>query len=157
MDNRMYLATIILLMLVLPALAVAAEALWSPGAAPLIDLIGKWFTFFVVGVRLVLAGVSQVYRPEFTAKGILGVEDPRANVLVREIGFGNLAIGTLGLLSLAFPSFRIPAVAAGAIFLGLAGLGHVFRKDRNAKEQAALVSDLLAAAVLAIFVASRLI
>jgi hypothetical protein len=148
----MYLATIILLMLVLPALAVAIEAIWFPGAAGLIALIGKWFTFFVVGIRLFSGGVSQVIRPEFTAKNILGVEDPGANVLVRELGFGNLAIGTLGLLSLAFPSFRIPAAVAGAVFLGLAGLGHVFRKNRNAKEQAALVSDLLAAAVLAAFV-----
>ena len=152
----MYLGAIVLLMLVLPAFAIAAEAIWFPGATSPIELIGKWFTFFVVGVRLFSAGVSQVIRPEFTAKGILGVADPSANVLVREIGFGNLAIGTLGLISLAFPSFRIPAAVAGAIFLGMAGFGHLFRKDRNAKEQLALVSDLVAAAVLAAFVAVSL-
>ncbi len=149
----MYLANIIAFMLVLPALAVAIEALWFPGATPLIELIGKWFTFFIVGLRLFIGGVSQVVRPEFTASNILGVKDTRANVLVRELGFGNLSIGTLGLLSLAFPAFRIPAAVAGALFLGLAGLGHVFRDNKNRKEQMALISDLLAAVLLAAFVA----
>jgi len=41
----MYLAAVILLMLVLPAASVAIEALRTPGAADLMALIGKWFTF----------------------------------------------------------------------------------------------------------------
>jgi hypothetical protein len=148
----MYLAAIILLMLVLPAAAVAVEALLYPGAAGLMALVGKWFTFFAVGVRLLLAGASQVIRPQFTSESILGVKDPGAYVLVREVGFGNLSIGTLGLLSLAAPSFLLPAAIAGGLFIGLAGAGHAVRKNLNFKEKTALVSDLLIFVLLAAFV-----
>jgi hypothetical protein len=152
----MYLAAIILLMLVLPLASAAVEAalLAAPDVAL---LLGKWFTFWAVGARLFLAGLSQIFRPQFTAKGILGIEDAGAYVVVRELGFANLAIGTLGIFSLLVPSFRLPAAVAGGLFYGLAGLGHVVRSGKTAKEWTALVSDLLIFLVLAAFVASRLI
>jgi hypothetical protein len=79
-----------------------------PNAAPLMALVGKWFTFWAVGVRLFLAGASQVFRPQFTLQGILGVKDPGANVIVRELGFANISMGTLGLLSLVYPAWVVP-------------------------------------------------
>ena len=151
----MYLASIILLMLVLPLLSVAAEAPMVPDAAALMTLVGKWFTFWAVGVRLFLAGMTQVLRPQFTAESIFDLEDPGALGIVREVGFANLAIGTLGLLSLAVPSWVVPAAIVGGLYYGLAGLGHVMRKNRNFKEQTALISDLLIFLLLAAFVASR--
>lgn len=153
----MYLGAIILLMLVLPLISVAAQAQMLPDVGALMGLIGKWFTFWGVGVRLFLAGLSQVFRPRFTAEDIFGIGDPGALAIVREVGFGNLAIGTLGLLSLFFPDFLLPAAIAGGLFYGLAGLGHLARKDRNLKEQVALVSDFGIFLVLAAFVASRLL
>ena len=99
----------------------------------------------------------QVFRPQFTAEDIFEIGDPAAQVIVREIGFGNLAMGTLGILSLFFPDFLVPAAIAGGLFFGLAGIGHLARKDRNLKEQIALVSDLGIFLVLAAFVASRLL
>ena len=153
----MYLGAIILLMLVLPLISVAAEAPMLPDAGALMGLIGKWFTFWGVGVRLFLAGAMQVFRPQFTAEDIFEIGDPAAQVIVREIGFGNLAMGTLGILSLFFPDFLVPAAIAGGLFFGLAGIGHLARKDRNLKEQIALVSDLGIFLVLATFVASRLL
>jgi|SRR3990170_227014 hypothetical protein len=153
----MYLGAIILLMLVLPLISVAAEAPMLPDAGALMGLIGKWFTFWGVGVRLFLAGAMQVFRPQFTAEDIFEIGDPAAQVIVREIGFGNLAMGTLGILSLFFPDFLVPAAIAGGLFFGLAGIGHLARKDRNLKEQIALVSDLGIFLVLAAFVASRLL
>ena len=128
-----------------------------PDAGALMGLIGKWFTFWGVGVRLFLAGAMQVFRPQFTAEDIFEIGDPAAQVIVREIGFGNLAMGTLGILSLFFPDFLVPAAIAGGLFFGLAGIGHLARKDRNLKEQIALVSDLGIFLVLAAFVASRLL
>jgi hypothetical protein len=41
----MYLAAVVLLMLVLPAVSVVIEAFRAPGAADLMALIAKWFTF----------------------------------------------------------------------------------------------------------------
>ncbi len=139
------------------AASVAVEALRAPGAADLILLVGKWFTFWAVGVRLFLAGVMQTLRPQFTAQSIFDIKDEGALAVVREVGFGNLAIGTLGLASLAEPDWLMPAAIAGGLFYGLAGVGHAIRKTRNLKEQIALVSDLLIFALLAVFVGSRLL
>jgi hypothetical protein len=153
----MYLGAILLLMLALPLLFVAAQVSMLPDAGALMGLIGKWFTFWGVGVRLLLAGISQVFRPQFTAEDIFEIGDPAAQGLVREIGFGNLALGTLGVLSLFFPDFLLPAAIAGGLYYGLAGAGHLARKERNMKEQVALVSDLLIFLLLAGFVAGRLL
>lgn len=150
----MYLAVIVLMMFVLPSASVAAEYS-ATGAKDLIWLIGKWFTFWAVGVRLFFAGVMQTFRPQFTAQSIFGIEDQHAFAIVREIGFGNLAIGTLGLISLIVPGWVVPAAAAGGLYFGLAASGHVFRHERNFKEQLALVSDLAIFLLLAAFVASR--
>jgi hypothetical protein len=141
-------------MLVLPLLSVAAEAAWIP-ESDLLAVIGRWFVFWSVGVRLFLAWINQVFRPRFTAEGIFGIGDPAAHGLVREVGFGNLAMGTLGMLSLVVSGWVVPAAIVGGLFFGLAGLGHLVRKDRNVKEQVAFVSDLAMFALLAAFVASR--
>ena len=151
----MYLGAIILLMLVLPLLSVAAQAPMLPDAGALVGLIGKWFTFWGVGVRLFIAGVSQVFRPQFTSEEILGIKDEGATVLVREVGFGNLAIGTLGRLSLYVTDFLLPAAIAGGLFYGLAGIGHAVRGEKTGKERIALISDFFVFLVLAAFVVSR--
>lgn len=154
----MYLAAIVLLLLVLPLASIAAEALWSPESAQdLMALVDRWFVFWAVGVRLFLAGLSQIFRPQFTSEGILGIKEPAVAPIVRELGFANLSTGTLGLLSLAFPHWSLPAAIVGGLFYGLAGLGHVAKSDRNVKELAALVSDLAMFLVLAAFVASRFV
>jgi hypothetical protein len=151
----MYLIAILLLMLVLPVVSVVTEALASSGLPDLMLLIGKWFTFWAVGVRLFTAGIMQVFRPQFTAQSIFHIKDQAAFGIVREVGFGNLAIGTLGLLSLAKPEWIIPTAIVGGLFYGLAGVGHFLRKERNFKEQVALVSDLAIFILLAVFVGVR--
>ena len=141
-------------MLVLPAAAVAVEALRAPGAADLMALSGKWFTFWAVGARLFTAGAMQTFRPQFTAGSIFDLKGPRrarrARGRLRESGNGN-----------AWPAeprqaeWVVPAAIVGGLYYGLAGLGHLLRKTRNFKEQTALVSDLAIFVLLAAFVASR--
>jgi hypothetical protein len=99
--------------------------------------------------------VMQTLRPQFTAQSIFDIKDESALAIVREVGFGNLAMGTLGLASLIKPDWVVPAALVGGLYYGLAGLGHAFRETRNLKEQIALVSDLAIFALLAVFVASR--
>src|SRR5690242_1106947 len=112
----MYLAAVILLMHVLPAVSVALEALRTPGGADLMALIGKWFTFWAVGARLFLAGVTQSLRPKFDAQSIFDIKDQGALAIVREVGFGNLAIGALELASLIKPHWVAPAAIAGGLY-----------------------------------------
>jgi hypothetical protein len=75
---------------------------------------------------------------------------------VREIGFGNLAMGALALASLAVPGWLLPAAIVGGFYYGLAGAGHVLNTNRSTNELVALVSDLWIFLVLALFVATRL-
>src|SRR4029453_7400158 len=153
----MYLAALILMMFVLPAASVVVEASRAPGAPDLFWLIGKWFTFWAVGVRLFSAGITQSFGPQFTARSIFDVKDAGALAIVREVGFGNLAIGTLGVTSLVRQGWIVPTAVVGGLYFGLAGLGHLFRSNRNFKEQVALVSDLAIFLVLGLFVATQLI
>ena len=69
----MYLAVIVLLMFVLPIGSVVVEAGRSAAAPELIFLIGKWFVFWAVGIRLLLAGIRQIAKPAFTAEAIFKI------------------------------------------------------------------------------------
>ena len=151
----MYFAVIVLLMLVLPAASVIVEALRLGGAADIMVLVGKWFVFWAVGVRLFIAGVRQVAQTQYTAETIFEIKDRAALAIVRELGFANLSTGTLGLASLAVSAWVVPAAIVGGLYYGLAAAGHVFRSGRNFIEQTALISDVFAFVVLAAFVVSR--
>ena len=151
----MYLASIVLLLFVLPAGCVIGQMLWFGGAADVMLLVGKWFVFWAVGVRLFIAGVRQVTQPQFTAESIFEIKDRAALGIVRELGFANLSTGTLGLASLAVPAWVAPAAIVGGLFYGLAAAGHALRGKRNFKEQTALISDIFAFVILAVFVVSR--
>lgn len=151
----MYYIAVVLLLLVLPAASVVVEAHYSAGA-DIMWLVGKWFVFWACGVRLLAAGLMQTLRPEFTAKSIFEIDAPAAHAIVREVGFGNLAMGTLGVASLFEPSWVVPAAIVGGLYYGFAGLGHLLRRG-NLKERFALWSDLAIFALLAVFVVSRLI
>ncbi len=88
--------TILILMLAAPVAAIAIEAATTGGS--LIALAGKWFVFFF-GLRLLIAGLYQLAKPDFTAKTIFRITDPNAMKIVSELGFGNIAIGALGVLN----------------------------------------------------------
>jgi hypothetical protein len=149
----MYLAMIILLMGALPIASIAVEFA-AHGGPDVMSLIGRWFVFWAVGVRLILAGLRQVADPKFTAGTIFGVKDQAALTIVQELGFGNLSIGTLGALSLIHREWIAPAALAGGLFYGLAGVKHALRHDRNAIENIATASDLFIFVVLAGYLAA---
>jgi hypothetical protein len=146
----MYLATVILLMLVLPIGSIVAEALFAP--APLMFLVGKWFVFWAAGVRLLLAGLKQFFQPGYTAHEIFKMKTDEALPVVRELGIANFAVGLLGVSSLYAPSFMLPVAIAGAIFYGVAGAQHVALKNKSGNETLAMATDLFAFLVLAAYV-----
>jgi hypothetical protein len=148
----MYFVIVILLLLVLPAASVMIEAVVSGHAVTVISLIGKWFVFWGVGVRLFSAGVRQVIQPQFTAEEIFGIQDRGSFAIVREVGFANLSMGLLGMGSLLRPNWVVPAAIVGGLYYGFAGLGHAFKRNRNAKENVAMISDMFIFLVLAAFV-----
>jgi hypothetical protein len=152
----MYFATVILLLFVFPVASMGAELVWGHASADAMPLIGKWFVFWAVGVRLFIAGVRQVLQPQFTAESIFAIKDRAALPVVREIGFGNLAMGALGLASLARPDWLVPAAIVGGLYYGLAGIGHLVRGASDFNGRVAMISDLAMLVVLGAFVASHI-
>ena len=149
----MYYAMVIGLMVVLPVVSVIIEYAVSGGSADVLTLVGKWFLFWGIGVRLFIAGLSQTLRPAFTAENILGDTDSAgATQIVRELGFANLGFGLVGLIAPWVEGWAQPGSIAPALFLGLAGVVHIAKKHKNTKEWVATLTDLVIAVVLAVFV-----
>jgi hypothetical protein len=150
----MYVFIVIALMLALPLISIVAQIVLSDHSAMhgagYLAVVAKWYVFWAVGARLSLAGLRQIIQPRFTAETILGFKGAEALFFVRELGFANVAMGSVAIASLFAPSWVTPAAMLGAIYYGLAGIIHCFHKGRNKLENVALVSDLFAAAVLAI-------
>ncbi len=142
-------------MFLLPALSVITESIVNNNHAALIALVGKWFVFWAIGIRLFTAGLRQIIKPRLTAEGIFGIKDKASWTIVRELGFANFGMGLAGILSLWLSSWR-PAVALIAgLFLLLDGLLHLFNK-RNFEENVAMYSDLLVGVVMAAYLISLL-
>jgi hypothetical protein len=149
-----YFASVLLLLLILPLASIAADAMRFGSGITDVRLIGEWFVFWAVGVRLFLAGVRQVLQPSFTAMEIFEIQEPKALAIVRELGFANLSMGFLGLCSLWHKDWLTPAAIVGGLYYALAGLGHIPRQRKNAKEYTAMISDGFAFLVLLTFVLS---
>jgi hypothetical protein len=124
----MYFVSIVLLLFVLPAGSVIAEALWTNGAVDPMLLTGKWFVFWSVGLRLFIAGVRQAAQPQFTAEGIFQIKDRGALAVVRELGFANVSMGASGLLTLAKSDFLVPAAIVGGLYY-FAGAGRALHGE----------------------------
>ena len=149
----MYFLSVLLLMLTAPLGSVWAEHMHLHSAAPLMLLVGKWFVFWGVGVRLAIAGLRQNIQPRFTSEYIFGIKGDDPLPFVRELGVSNLAAGVIGLLSLWQPTFILPAAISAAIFYGIAGARHVMHGAKTFNEAVAMVSDLLIALVFIAYVA----
>ena len=143
----MYPFIIAAFMVVLPGLSVAAETAFR-GVPLSIVLVAKWFVFWMVGIRLLAAGVRQIAQPEYTARTILKLTGNDALVVIRELGFGNVAMGLLGIASLPVPDWRSAAALVGGVFYGLAAGNHVLQRKRGRLQNLAMVSDAFAAIVL---------
>jgi hypothetical protein len=147
----MYLAIVLLTMFVLPVGSIVVEMVRSTGGG-FWPLVGKWFVFWGVGVRLGIAGLNQIFRADFTAQTIFGLTEKAASKIVVELGFANVAFGVIGLISLLRPAWVLPAAVAAGIFYGLDALQHIINGERNASENIATISDAWIFVVLAAFV-----
>jgi hypothetical protein len=148
----MYIASVFLLTLILPAGSIYLDQSVFHSAVPIMLLVGKWFVFWAGGVRLFVAGLRQIIQPRFTSEHIFGIAGDDPLPFVRELGMANIAMGTVGLLSLPFPVFLLPGAVACGLYYALAAGGHVVSKHRNALENIALLSDVFLAGVIASYI-----
>lgn len=154
-SNKKYLLSIVFIMFVFPLLSMIIEGISDHSRTHLIELIGKWFVFWAIGIRLFMAGINQVMRPGFTVQKIFKIDDPQSHAFVRELGFANISIGTLGLLSLFVPQLLLSAAISGGLFLGLAGIHHIIKKPASTNEYIAMITDLLIFLIMLFYVISQ--
>lgn len=149
----MYIAMLIAFYIVLPIASIGIEVAVRRrrGEQPdIVFIVARWFTFWIVGVRLFIAGALQALNPSYTAETIFGTTDPIIMPVISELGYANLAFGTIGIVSLFRPTWVLAAATAGAVFLGLDGLRHLIEGGPYTPDRMlALISDLVALVILA--------
>jgi hypothetical protein len=150
-----YLVSILLFMVLLPIFCIVVE--WRAQDATLSWLLlGKWFVFWPIGIRLFIAGLRQATKPAFTAREIFHLNSDDSFPIIKELGFANMSLGGIAILSLFVPSWRVPAAAAGGLYFGLAGLLHLFKKRDSRNETIAMISDLYIFLLMALYLAAVL-
>jgi hypothetical protein len=147
----MYLIAVLLLTLLLPVSSMIVENYQLHGMLEWMSLAGKWFVFWAAGIRLVLAGIRQIVRPQFTAEYIFHIPGDATAPLVRELGAANLAIGLVGSACLSVPDFVLPVAIIACIFYGAAGIRHATASEKTKPMMIAMVSDLFLCLVFAAY------
>ena len=148
--NKQYFIVVSVLTFVLPAIACAVEYVINNTSLTL-ALLGKWFIFSAVGLRLFLAGVRQTTKPSFTAKEIFHIDNADSFPIVIELGFANLCFGLVGIISLFKPEWRVVSAFASGLYYAFAGLMHLIKKPSGANEKFALWTDLIIFAILCLY------
>ena len=152
----MYLAVVVLTMFVLPIASMIVDHIVHP-VATIVLLCGRWFVFWGVGVRLGLAGLRQLLRPDYTARDIFNLQSREAWPIIRELGVSNIATAIVALLSLAAPGFVLPVAISATIFYGFAGVGHALEASRSRNQTIAMISDLFLCLMLIAFISGTMI
>ena len=139
---NVYLLIVLATMLILPLACILGEVLQKK--APFgWALTGKYFIFWAIGIRLFIAGIRQTTQPAFTAVKIFNIRNSEESfVIIRELGFANICIGLIGILSLFNSEWRPVAAIAGGLYFGLAGIQHVAKGADSGNEVIAMISDL---------------
>ena len=120
------------------------------------QLTGKWFIFWAIGIRLFTAGIKQASDPAFTAKQIFRFKNSESNEVIRELGFANISLGVMCILSLINNEWRFLAAIGGGLFFGAAALLHIVRKPETRNETIALLYDLIVCLGALVYLASLL-
>jgi hypothetical protein len=144
----MYIASVLLLTLILPLGSIYVDHEVMGNALPLMLLAGKWFAFWAGGVRLLIAGIRQQLSPRLTSEGIFGIASDDPLPFVRELGQANVAMGVIGVMAAALPAVVLPAAIVSGLYYLQAGIGHIRHGGRNAARTVAMISDLYVAAAL---------
>lgn len=150
--SKMYLVTVLSLMLALPVISICINFFTGNHPEVIMSLVGKWFVFWAIGVRLLTAGIKQAIDPAFTAEKIFHITDKGSHIVVKELGFANICFGLIGIISLFIPSWRMAAAFAGGLFLALDGITHVIKKPASLNETIAMISDLFIAMIMAAYI-----
>lgn len=147
----LYIFSKIFLGLILPVVSIGAEVILGVNILN-IETVGKWFIFWGMGVASFAAGIKQTLDPAFTLEKIFLITSQDCYVIVRELGFANISMGLVGMISLFIPSWRMPAAFVSCVFLGLAGIMHIIKWPVTLNEHIALIYDILASIMAVVYI-----
>lgn len=107
-----------------------------------IEILCKWFLFWIVGVRALTAGAMQFLNPSYTMNLLQVGEDSK--IVIMELGFAQFGIGILGVLSLLREQYRTPiAISYGSFMIGASYI-HITRfTTANFEEMMSLAGNLV--------------
>lgn len=107
-----------------------------------IEILCKWFLFWIVGVRGLTAGAMQFMNPSYTMSLLQLGEESR--IAIMELGAAQFGIGILGVLSLFKEKYRSSvAISYGCFMVGAIYI-HISRFTiASADEIMSLIGDLL--------------
>ena len=140
--NKRYIIVVSVLTFVLPIICSIVQMLISKDTPLSFELIGKWFIFSAVGLRLFIAGIKQTTDPAFTAKDIFHIDNTDSFAIIRELGFANICFGLIGIISLFLPQWRIVSAFGSGLYYGIAGIQHFLKKPVGTNERFALITDI---------------
>jgi len=152
--HNSFLLLNVCILFVLPLLSITGEIIFEHELFTWM-LIGKWFVFWATGIRLFTAGISQSSNPAFTAR-IFKMKTHESHIVIRELGFANISLGVMGILSVINDHWRILATITGCLFFGLAGIQHMFKKSENTHEMIAMIGDLFVFIILLSYLISAI-
>ncbi|MBS1745593.1 MAG: hypothetical protein JST21_05445 [Bacteroidetes bacterium] len=149
--NIRYIVIVLVLTFILPAVCALIQILINKDTVFSFELLGKWFIFSAVGLRLFIAGIKQTTDPAFTAKEIFHLDNPESFPIVRELGFANLCFGLIGIISLFLPQWRVVSAFGSGLYYGIAGLQHFIKIPVGLNEKFALITDILIFLILLVY------
>ena len=79
-----------------------------------------------MGIRLLLGGIVQITNPSYTAKLVKVTND--CSFIIREVGFGNIVLGLLGIVQLFIKDTKTRALISGSLtlFMVQASIQHTY-------------------------------
>jgi hypothetical protein len=102
----------------------------------------KWFIFWGLGIRLFFKGVKLASTPRFTGLSLSSFKNRDSYLLLLELGFANMALGSMGILSVINDQWRLIAAIVGAIYFGLADMLRLLNKPGGRHELVALIYNV---------------
>lgn len=90
-------------------------------------LVGKWFVFWTVGIRLLIGGVVQILAALRQGNTIL-LRSNAGSDTRKIVGIVKMALAVLGFLCIINDKWSLLAAVTAGFYIGLAGFQHDFKK-----------------------------
>jgi len=105
------------------------------------ELICKWFIFWSLGIRLIIAGLMQIFNPIYTNNLLqLNLND---FIIIRELGLANFSIGLLCIISFfKKPLQKYVCIYMVIFFMGASVLHIIRMKNINFDESITLFTNI---------------